>query len=80
MDAEIEQGRADAESRRQESERTREDSERRRVAAETDWVGAEEGPRLEATEVAQTVAALGELLERMETVEKLRRGTRREAR
>ncbi len=78
MDHEMERRHADAEAVRQQHEHVRQTAERARHTAEELRVSAEQGRRAAADELSETVATLTTILNRMESVEALRRDARKE--
>jgi hypothetical protein len=77
MDSDTERRRAAAEDVRQQQELERQAAESARHVAERARISAEEGRREVATEVHETIATLTTLVDRMESVEALRREVRK---
>ena len=80
MDSDIKRSSAEAEALRQQHELQRQAAEHARDAAEASRVTAEHGRRAVADEVSGTVETLTTILNRMEAVEALRRGSHKDTR
>ena len=75
---EMERRHAEAEAERQQQELERQAAEHARIIAEGSRVTAEDGRRTVAVEVNETIETLTTILQRMETVEALRREARKD--